>query len=49
MESMMMNFFRGIVDRRKAFNLISSRDIVRDPHYRESSTCREQGLNLRRT
>ena len=29
--------------------LFPARTIVRDPHHRESATCREQGLNLRRT
>ena len=48
MKMMMMNCFCGMIDRRKAFSLISSRIIVRDPHYSESPTRREQGLNQRR-
>ena len=45
----LMNCFSGMVDRRKAFSLISSRDhFVRDPHHREPPTRREQGLSLRR-
>ena len=42
---MMMNCFCGMVDRRKTLSLISSRDIARDPHHRESPTSREQGMN----
>ena len=34
--------FCGMVDRRKAFSLISSGTIVRDPHHRESPTRREK-------
>ena len=45
---MMMNCFCDMVDRRKVFSLIAG-TIVRDPHHRESLTCREQVLNLRRT
>ena len=41
MMMMIMNFFCGMVDRRKAFSLISSRTIVRDPHHRESPTWRD--------
>ena len=32
----------------KRLALFPARTIVRDPHHRESPTCREQGLNLRR-
>ena len=47
MMMMMMKCFCGMVDRRKAFlALFPSGTIVRDPHYRESPTRREQGLNL---
>ena len=48
---MMMNCFCGIVDRRKALSLISSRDHHRDHHFHhpKSLTRREQDLNLRRT
>ena len=35
-------FFCGMVDRRKAFSLISRRDIVWDRHHRKSLTHREQ-------
>ena len=49
MMTMMMNCFCGMVDRRKAFSIISSQDIVRDAHHRESPTRREQDLNLRRS
>ena len=41
--------FCGMVNRRKAFSLISSRAIVIDPHHRESLTRGDQDLNLRRT
>ena len=44
-----MNFFCGMVDRRKAFiTLFPAGTIVRDPHHREYPTRREQNLNLRR-
>ena len=33
----------------KGVALFPAGTIVRDPHHRESPTCREQGLNLRRT
>ena len=39
---MMMNFFCGMVDRRKAF---PAGTIVRDPHHRESPTRHEQGVD----
>ena len=44
---MMMNYFCGMVDRRKA--LFPAGTIVRDPHHRESPTRREQDFTLRRT
>ena len=47
---MMMNCFCGMVDRdERRLALFPGGTIVRDPHYRESPTHREQGLNLRRT
>ena len=33
----------------KSVALFRARTIARDPHHRESSTCCEQDLNLRRT
>ena len=36
-----MNYFSGMVDRRKTFSLISAGTIVGDPHYRESPTRRK--------
>ena len=47
MMMIMMNCFCGMVDRGKAFSLISSRDYVRDPHHRESPARHKQDLNLR--
>ena len=47
---MMMNCFCGMMltgERRLA--LFAAGTIVRDPHYRESPTLREQDLNLCRT
>ena len=41
---MMMNCFWGV-----DLALFPAGTIVRDPHHRESPTCHEQGLNLRRT
>ena len=49
MMMMMMNCFCGMVDQRKAFSLISSQTIVRDPHHQESPTRREQEFKLDRT
>ena len=42
MMMMMMNGFCGMVDRQKAFTLISSGTIARDPQHRESTTRGEQ-------
>ena len=44
---MIIVFVVCLTDERR--NLISSRTIVRDPHYRESPTRHEKDLNLRRT
>ena len=43
--------FYGMVDQRKAFNLISSQrlTIMRDSHHRKSPTRLEHDLSLRRT
>ena len=49
MKMMMMNWFCGMVDQRKAPALIPAGTIVRDLHHCESSTRREQNLSLRRT
>ena len=49
MMMMTMNCFCGMVDRQKAFSLISSQDHYRDPHHCESLKHREQGLNLHRS
>ena len=43
----MMNCFCGIIGRRKALSLISSRTIVIDPHHSESPTRSKNDLNLR--
>ena len=45
---MMIVFVEWLTDGRR-LALFPARAIVRDPHYRESPTRREQGLNLRRT
>ena len=49
MMMIMMNCFCCMVERRRAFNLVSRRDIVRDPHHRESPIRLKQDLNLHRT
>ena len=49
MMMMMMNCFYGMVDWRKAFSLISSRDHFQRFSPSESPTRREQNLNLLRT
>ena len=43
------NCFCGMVDRRKAFSLISSWCDFRDPHHRKSPTHHKQDLKPRRT
>ena len=46
---MMMIWFVVRLTEERRLALFPARTIVRDPHHRESATCREQGLNLRRT
>ena len=46
---MMMICFVVRLTEERRLALFPARTIVRDPHHRESATCREQGLNLRRT
>ena len=46
---MMMNCFCGMVERRKAFSLISSRDQCQRSSPPRISDTPDQGLNLRRT
>ena len=46
---MVMNCFYGMVDRQNAFSLISSRDHCQVSSPSQTSTRREQDLNLRRT
>ena len=48
-DELMMNCFCGTVDRRKVFNLISSRDHFQRSHHCESLTHRKKRLDLRRT
>ena len=48
MMMMMMVFVVWLTDE-KRLALFPSGTIARDPHYRESPTCRQQDLNLRRT
>ena len=46
---MMMNCFVVWLTNKRRLALFPAGTIVRDPHHRESSTSREQGLNLCRT
>ena len=48
MMMMMMVFVVQLTDER-GLALFPAGNIVTDPHHRESPTCREQDLNLRRT
>ena len=49
MMMMIMNCFVVWLTDERCLALIPARSIVRDPHHRESPTCRRQGLNMRRT
>ena len=49
MMMMMMNCFVVWLTSKRRLALFPAGTIVRDPHHRESSTSREQGLNLCRT
>ena len=48
-DELMMNCFCGMIDRRKGFSLISSRDQCQRFYHSESLTRCEQDLNLRKT
>ena len=49
MMMMTTNSFVVLLTDERRLALFPAGTIVRDPHHRESSTRREQGLNLRRT
>ena len=46
---MMINCFRGMADQQRRLVLFHAETIARDHHHWESSTRREQDLNLRIT
>ena len=48
MMMMMMNGFVVWLTNEQRLVLFPAGTIIRDPHHRESPTCREQGLNLLR-
>ena len=49
MMMIVMECFCGMVDRQRRLALFPAGTIHRDPHHRESPTCRELDWNLHRT